>query len=317
MSDHTTCLIFTCEHCHQNFKYKRNLVRHQKYCAREGALYACQYCQKQFNRRDSLKRHSKICKQKVVYCRQCPHCFLYFSNEIDYQMHPCATNRASTSNNASTHTCQTCNQSFQTSKALRLHKNETNHGMLGRGKGKASRQKTKSATVTVPHHSPPVLSPTTSHPSPHTCQTCNQSFRTSKALRLHKNETSHDMVGRGKGKARQKTKSTTVSVQQDSPAGSPPTTSHPSANDSSDASKPCSYQALNGDVREYDIQEGTATDALEFLVREQNSVISMLELEIKEKSQLNGHYVYISRWRNQVKVVMQIIMKPILEARCR
>ncbi|XP_046570763.1 uncharacterized protein LOC124279013 [Haliotis rubra] len=129
------------------------------------------------------------------------------------------------------------------------------------------------------HHCVPKRSPA------HTCPTCDQSFPTSKALRMHKSQSGHDMIGHGKGRAKKKSKPATVPV---APPDSPPVSNAPPASSRhpsqpKDHSKPCSSQALHGDVREYDFEGQTSTDALEFLVREQSNVISTLESEIGEK----------------------------------
>ncbi|XP_067673083.1 uncharacterized protein [Haliotis asinina] len=218
MSNHTTCPVYVCSHCNVRFRHKSSLVRHLQNCGRTGSLFICQFCQKAFNRKDNLNQHVKTCKQRVVYGRQCPHCFKQFSNETDYQNHPCV---GSCSNNVSAHTCPTCDQSFPTSKALRMHKSQSGHDMIGHGKGRA-KKKSKPATVSVaPPDSPPVST-------------------------------------------------------------APPASSH-HPSQPKDHSKPCSTEALQGDVREYDFKGRGATDALEFLVSEQGNIISSLESEIHEK----------------------------------
>ena len=218
MSNHTTCPVYICGHCNYHFSHRSSLERHLQNCGREQTLYVCRFCQKAFNRKDNLHQHVKTCKQKVVYCRQCPRCFKQFSNETDYQNHPCTD---SSSNNVPAFTCPTCYKSFHTTKGLQMHKNRTAHNMIGRGKAK----KQKSNPVTV---------------------------------------------------------AGCVAPSDTSPVSNTSTQSSQSQNHS----RPCSTEALKGDVREYDFEGQHATDPLEYLVSEQNNVISTLETELAEKKSI-------------------------------
>ncbi|XP_048256619.1 uncharacterized protein LOC125382162 [Haliotis rufescens] len=113
-------------------------------------------------------------------------------------------------------------------------------------------------------------------------------FPTSKALRLHKNRTGHDMWGGSKGKLSRK-KTATVSAHPSNPSlppipSQPGTPSNPEpVGDTSDHARPCTSESLGGDVREYEFKGQGATDALHFMVNQQAVIIDVIKTELREK----------------------------------
>ena len=52
-------IMFTCDVCHQIFKWQKSLKRHME-SMHHGKILICKGCTRTFNRRDSFERHKRL-----------------------------------------------------------------------------------------------------------------------------------------------------------------------------------------------------------------------------------------------------------------